>query len=128
MKLRLRSGSIRLRLTHGELSRFAVTGVVEEVVEFGSGPNERFRYRLITDPTNQRIAAKVDVHSITVTIPSDAAAEWAATKQVGIEGEVNTGGCQMLRILVEKDFACLRSRAGEEDLDAFPHPGAEDGG
>ncbi|CAN5262143.1 hypothetical protein BH20ACI2_BH20ACI2_25120 [soil metagenome] len=122
MKLRLRRSSIRLRLTHGELSKFAETGVVEEVVDFGIGPNERFRYRVVSDPAKQASSAKFEADGITVTVPADAAAEWAATEQVGIVGEMNTGGGQALRILVEKDFACLRPRAGEEDLDAFPHP------
>ena len=37
----------------------------------------------------------------------------------------DVGGDEPLRILVEKDFACLVEREGEDDSDAFPHP---DGG
>jgi hypothetical protein len=28
----------------------------------------------------------------------------------------------MLKILVEKDFACLTKRAGVDDVDTYPHP------
>jgi hypothetical protein len=30
----------------------------------------------------------------------------------------------MLKILVEKDFACLAPREGEDESDMFPHPKA----
>jgi hypothetical protein len=41
---------------------------------------------------------------------------------VGFEAEQSTGGSERLRILVEKDWACLTARDGEEDVDAFPNP------
>ena len=33
-----------------------------------------------------------------------------------------TGKSEDLQILVEKDFACLAPREGEDDSDAFAHP------
>jgi hypothetical protein len=31
-----------------------------------------------------------------------------------------------LNILVEKDFACLAPRAGEDERDMYPHPNADE--
>ena len=46
--------------------------------------------------------------------------------QVG-EGEQQHDNGDVLSILVEKDFACLAPREGEDESDMFPHPGAEQG-
>ena len=54
---------------------------------------------------------------IEVAIPHEEARTWARSDRVGIEAE-DSG----LRILVEKDFACLKPRGEEEDHDAFPNP------
>jgi hypothetical protein len=50
---------------------------------------------------------------------------WAASELVSIDGEQGLDDGSVLRILVEKDFACLAPRAGEDESDMFPHPGSE---
>ena len=122
MKLRLRNNSIRLRLTQGEIARFAETGLVEEVIEFGTAFNERLTYSLVTSRSEQSIRAGVQIRKITVFVPQAAADEWASTDQVGIEGSQSTGDGGKLHILIEKDFTCLEPRAGGDDEDTFPHP------
>jgi hypothetical protein len=52
-----------------------------------------------------------------VHVASDVARAWANGDEVGFEGLVGP-----LRVLVEKDYACLTERPHEDDADAFPNP------
>lgn len=123
MKLRLRENSIRLRLTQCEVSQLAETGFLEAGVEFGSGANERFCYRLISDENTDIISANFLANCITVRIPAVSAINWATTEQVGIGGEQALSDGEQLSILIEKDFTCLAPRSSGDDDDTFPHPG-----
>ncbi|MFZ1701721.1 MAG: hypothetical protein WBO10_12690 [Pyrinomonadaceae bacterium] len=121
MKVRLRSNSIRLRLTQNDLDRFIQTGEIEETIAFGPGPGEQFVYRL-ANTTDQQMHAVFDDCRITVFVPYKIGGDWTESGQVGAEAEQKIGGGKILRILVEKDFACLKPRHGDEDKDTFPHP------
>ncbi len=121
MKLRTRGNSIRLRLTQGEVSALVEKGRVEEHLAFGGGA--RLSYALVADEAATAIAARYAEGAITVTVPLGKARTWASSDDVGFEAEQATGG-EVLRILVEKDWQCLKPRDGEEDKDAFPHPGS----
>lgn len=121
MKLRLRSNSLRLRLTKSEVARFAETGRVEEVIEFGLEPSQRLAYSLERDAENEEMRADFGHSHITVFVSRTAANEWTSTEQIAMETDQNIGAGKILHLLVEKDFACLEARPGEDD-DAFPHP------
>jgi hypothetical protein len=41
--------------------------------------------------------------------------------------QVQSAGGADLNITLEKDFACLAPRAGEDESDNFPHPDAQRG-
>ena len=114
MKLRLKGGTLRLRLTRPEVDRLGDGGRVEEVTAFG--PGERLVYDVESSAEASAVGARFADGRITVRIPAAAARTWAASDAVGISGTQGT-----LTILVEKDFACLDRR--DEDADAFPHPG-----
>ena len=122
MKLRMKNNSVRLRLTQGEVARFAETGQVEEAIEFGLEPHEHFIYALETDAQNKEIRATFENDRITIFVPKMQADEWTNTAKIGMESEQNIGGDKTLRLLIEKDFACLEARTGEDERDAFPHP------
>jgi hypothetical protein len=47
---------------------------------------------------------------------------WAASEQVSIEGEQTLDDGEKLSILVEKDFACLAPRPGEDESDMYANP------
>ncbi len=119
MKLRLRKDSIRLRLTRGEVAEFAETGSVEDSVQFDLGSRISYRLRSAADAGD--VSASFEGDIITVSVPAEVGKSWAATEQVGIEGEQKTGSDGVLKILIEKDFTCLEPRPGEDD-DTFPHP------
>jgi hypothetical protein len=59
---------------------------------------------------------------IELALPADTVRRWAESETVAIEGEQPAADGRRLRILVEKDFACLKERPGEDDADAFPNP------
>lgn len=122
MKLRLKNNSIRLRLTQNETERFAATGRVEETIDFSVEKNEKFVYALEASAGANEISAKFENHRITVFVPKNQADEWTKTAQISMENASAIGGNKTLRLLIEKDFACLKPRAGEDDTDAFPNP------
>lgn len=123
MKLRVRNNAIRLRLGRSEVERFVSTGHIEEAIEFGPGPGEQFIYALERSGDTETLQAAIDGNRMTISVPDLQAGEWADTDLVGMEAEQQAGGGKLLRVLVEKDFACLEKRDGDED--AFPHPAAE---
>ena len=120
MKLRARGSSLRLRLTQKEVERLAGDeGSVEDTVRFGPQASLTYRIRRAEVPV---VSASLEGATIDVVVPRAILEAWAKSEEVGFEAEQSTGGAEPLRILVEKDWACLTSRAGEEDVDAFPNP------
>jgi hypothetical protein len=126
MKLRIRGDSLRLRLSRTEVTALAARGEVEDAVSFGGGVRLVYALRVRDGAAGERLTAaltsspegpRVDVH-----VAAGAARAWTGGDEVGIEATQETGPGQVLRILVEKDFACLTARAGEDDSDAFPNP------
>ncbi len=114
MKLRIRENSIRLRLTKSEVAEFAEKGLVENQTEFGKSA---FIYALKSSDSAQNLQAEFENGRIEILIPQTIAKNWTNTEEVGISGETGT-----LKILIEKDFACLSEREGEDESDSFPHP------
>lgn len=121
MKLRLEFNSIRLRLKRSEVEQFARIARVEERIILGSDDDETFYYMLEATPAVSSPQATVTARSIVVRVPARDAARWASTDEVGFEGYQPTGGPASLRILIEKDFACLDGTE-EQNADTFPRP------
>ena len=122
MKLRVLRDSIRLRLTQGEVARLGAGESIVETTPLSDGAG--FEYALTPADTDTMMATLVD-RRLTVTVPGDALAKWAAGDAVGVDCSVDASGPS---IRVEKDFACLSPRDGEDDVDTYPHPesGASD--
>ena len=121
MKLRLQFNSIRLRLKRGEVERFTSTGRVEEYICSGSDLAQVFYYVLEATDAVSSPRAAVGPGSVVVQVPAAEAVKWASTDQVGIEGEQATDSQASLRILIEKDFACIDG-TDEQNADTFPNP------
>jgi hypothetical protein len=122
MKLRIRGNSIRLRLTKSEVAQFAETGSVEEIVEFGVREDQRFMYSLSISTEIDSVCAILENKRISVLVPKSQAVQWKDTNEIGIRGAQLLDDEKTLQLLIEKDFACLDDRPGEDDSDAFPHP------
>lgn len=121
MKLRTTGRSIRLRLNQDDVRKFAETGIVEETITFGSSAGSTFGYRLVRSD-RPALTSSFDNGFITVAVPTAEARNWTETDRVGIEAICSNGVSEGLSILIEKDFACLTPRVGDDDKDAFPHP------
>ena len=114
MKLRISGNSLRLRLTRSEVEEFAATGIYENSIDLGGG---RLAYRLEkTEETS--LTASLSGDTIKVSVPSAEADRWTGSEAVGIEAPDNGG----LKIVIEKDFACLKPRAEDDTDDHYPHP------
>jgi len=120
MKIRIKSNSIRLRLTKTEVDNFAANGFVEEKTEFG---NNYFLYRVESSAYHPELAAAYQGNIITVFIPTAIAQNWTSTDLVGFENKMDISNNKQLFLLVEKDFVCL-DNTFEDQSDNFPNPNA----
>jgi glutathione peroxidase-family protein len=121
MKLRVRNNSIRLRLTRTEVEQFREIGRVEEKVIFGVNTSSQIAYAVQTAAV-ENVAAEYENGQILILVPNEIARNWTQTNEIGIAAEQKTGtNSPSLKILIEKDFACLSRRDDEDDADSFPH-------
>ena len=125
MKLRIRDNSVRLRLTRGEVDTLRDDGVVQARTAFPGG--SEFQYMVESSPAIVNPGAFLSGSTVTVRLPESAVLAWANSEQVSIVGEQQHKNGDKLDILVEKDFACLAPREGEDESDMFPHPAAGEG-
>jgi hypothetical protein len=121
MKLRIKGPTLRLRLTQGEISALLDEGVVEERVPFAPGVS--LVYRLRRDAAAGKISATFRNGVLEILVPEGKAREWCASELVTLAHEQALPD-GTLRITLEKDFACLAPREGEDESDNFPHPEA----
>jgi len=119
VKLRIKGSSLRLRLTQSEIRALAQGHAVEEKVPFAA--QSVLIYRLRCDSEIPEITANYTGNLIEIRVPERAARQWCDSEQVGLEYSQPVPGGP-LRITLEKDFACLAPRAGEDESDNFPHP------
>ena len=120
MKLRMKSNSIRIRVSQTELNDFYKHGVVSEHIEMG--PIQSLSYGIERSGAEQ-VTAIWENDTLRVMIPEELAEMWCTTEIVGFDETVDIGEGKELYVLVEKDFQCLKPRA-EDESDLFPHPEA----
>ena len=124
MKIRIKGNSLRLRLEKSEVQRLAADGMVQETIEFA--PGQRLVYCLECRDSLEQMQAVYEPGAIRVLLPRLQALDWAHSETISLVGEQPAAGNGPLRLLVEKDFACLNPRAvwQEDQHDQFsnPHP------
>ena len=119
MKIRIRSNSIRLRLTQKEVDCIAAGQTVRETTHFSLAR----RMECVLIPWNlSGIEATFDNHIITVSVPALKVSDWAHSDDEGLYGEQANGTDTPLTIAIEKDYACLKPRDEEDESDQFPNP------
>ena len=116
MKLRIKGNSLRLRVTRPELEALGTAGAVVEVVPFPGGA--ALKYELRVDSRASVLAASFRDNVVRVSIPAADFAAWRKEDQVSLRSSQPTGKPEDLQVLVEKDFACLAPRTGEDDSEA----------
>ena len=124
MKLRIKGDSLRLRLSQGEMRTLAERGEVEDRICFPGGA--ALRYRLRSDQNSNVISASYASNLIDILVPRPQAERWCATDLVTLSASQPLAAGE-LRLVLEKDWACLAPREGEDESDNFPHPEPDQG-
>jgi hypothetical protein len=122
MKIRIQGNSIRLRVTQPELAEMKSTNVVSDAISFGG--QSAVTYRLLATQDVSSPEASFDAQMFEVRLPQSTFNQWADSNEISIHGAQNIGGGDELSILVEKDFACLQPREGEDQSEMFANPDA----
>jgi len=110
---------MRLRISPSEMKRLLSEGRIEETIHFGPEPDARLTYALEQSASKIEMAVRYRPQEVTVILSTENARSWAEGDEVGIYGSFNVGHGQ-LELVIEKDFACLDRREGNEDT--FPNP------
>ena len=111
-----------MRLTRGEVDALRDNGVVAATTAFPGG--RQLRYQVESSPASVNPGATLSDNTVTIRLPEVTVLAWANSEQVSIRGEQQHKNGEGLSILVEKDFACLAPRDGEDESDMYPHPAA----
>lgn len=119
MKIRIKDDSLRLRLTQSEVKNFESERRVSCAIHFPAG--DKLTYTLIWG-SGDEFDATYDGLEIKVTVPYSVGMNWLNPEQVGMEDHVPLSQGGQLRLLIEKDFACLSERKDEDESDMFPNP------
>lgn len=119
MKLRIRGNSVRIRVTRSEVDRLGNGMRVEQSTRFG--PSSSLETSVVPSTLVSAPSAEYKDGSLTIHLPALETQIWAQSDQVSFEATQDAGSGESLRILIEKDFECVHSRA-EGDDDAFPNP------
>ena len=125
MKLRIKDNSVRLRLARSEVDALRDRG--EVVARTGFPGGRVMQYRVESSPASVNPAALFSDNVITVRWPEAEVTQGANSEQISLSGEQTLDDGDLLTILVEKDFACLTPREGEDESDRFPNPDAGSG-
>lgn len=120
MKLRILDNSLRLRLSQAEVAQLADAQEVLAMIQFPAG--NALPYRIQPSTSAEEISLRYDQDGITVAIPVAQVQEWANSEVVGIAATNLLENNDTVRILIEKDFQCLTTRAHEDESGLFPHP------
>lgn len=121
MKLRIRDNSIRLRLTRTEVAAVRNDGLIKGRLPLAGGNN--FDYILESSPATVKAEAHISNNVLTVRVPEADILKWSGSEEeVSIAATQDLADGVALKILVEKDFACLTPREGEDESDMYEHP------
>ena len=115
MKIRIKSNSLRYRLTRSDVKQLAVTGHLNDKVGF-AGQSLFYEIKLTDD---LKLASSYKDNTITLFMPKNMIGELAGTERIGFENNDAP-----LHLLVEKDFVCL-DNVTEDQSDNYPNPLAE---
>ena len=125
MKLRILGNTLRLRLSRSEVDLVGQGEEVEESTSFPGGGKLQYALRQSPSKTSVVKTNEGDKSCIDVIVDQNEAKNWAKSEEVRLFGaEPLVLGS--LKLLVEKDFACLNPRDRSEDSDSFPNPATID--
>jgi hypothetical protein len=105
VKLRIQENSVRLRLDETELSELVETGRLRRSIRFGPGDEQCLAYTLEVSDRGSPADAELRGAEIRVFVRAEDARRLEAGAEVSVEGTRKTGENEVLRVLIERDFA-----------------------
>ena len=119
MKIRILGNTIRLRIKMFESDTIRDTGVIEEVLEFGPEEADKLKFQIRTG--EDKFAIDQNLMHVAIIVPRDVIEKWITTDMVGFEEVITTPKGKEIKVLIEKDWACLdNDRENEEG--SYPNP------
>ncbi|WP_179413852.1 DUF7009 family protein [Mucilaginibacter sp. E4BP6] len=112
MKLRIKSDSLRYRLTRSDVDTLAREGYLEDQINFAGNP---LIYAVQLTNGEVLTSSYID-NKITLSMARKMIIELVDTDRVGFENKAGE-----LHLLVEKDFTCL-DNVDEDQSDNYPNP------
>jgi hypothetical protein len=112
MKLRIKSNSLRYRLTRSDVDTLSKEGYLEEQISF---PGHALLYAIQLTEGKILTASYID-NKITLSMSHKMIQEFVDTDRIGFENR-----SEELYLLVEKDFTCL-DEIDEDQSDNYPNP------
>lgn len=112
MKLRIKSDSLRYRLTRSDVTTLAKEGYLEDQINFAGNP---LIYAVQLTDGEVLTSSYID-NKITLSMARKMVIELIDTDKVGFS---NHDGA--LHLLIEKDFTCL-DNVDEDQSDNYPNP------
>jgi hypothetical protein len=112
MKLRIKSDSLRYRLTKTDVADLLKEGFLKEKISFG---DDALTY-VLQKTSDAELSTDFKNNIITIYIPADMIEELANTDRVGFEKASGQP-----HILIEKDFTCIEN-VKEDQSDNYPNP------
>jgi len=123
MKLRIRGNSIRIRVDRKDLAELLNDGQIADEIRFGSARNKVLSYSVrIGCAPRGRPQVQYAAGRFLMTIDPADAEEWHRSENVGFGHEQANEDGAVVRVLLEKDFACIDGDSDESQEDAFPNP------
>ena len=119
MKVRLLGNTIRLRVKMFETDAILEKGMIEEVLEFGPSDENKLRFQVVKGEDGFAIEQKG--MTISIMVPKGLIEKWATTDLVGMEETITTPHGSLIKVLIEKDFACLDGERDDEE-GSYPNP------
>ncbi|UII24532.1 hypothetical protein LVD15_14490 [Fulvivirga maritima] len=121
MKIRIKGNSLRFRLSQSEVGIMQKERMVSDSIDFG---DRKLIYGMeVTD--NDDISVDFNGSFITVKVPEKTLSDWVNTEEVGFTTQIPLPQGDTLKVLVEKDFQCLKAREGENEEDLYKNPMAK---
>jgi hypothetical protein len=121
VKIRIQGQSLRFRLGQSEVDKLAKGQEVKESIVLS--PEVRHDYVLLPRATEQ-IFLKAESDRVVVHLPKRLLPDWAESDEVGMSAETPIGGGKCVKLLIEKDFACI-DNTDESQADKYPNPKAK---
>lgn len=120
VKLRILQQSLRFRLSQKDVEELISGNELENMVQLSPVSGEHFRITL----RRCHMPSKVTLQDRTLQVQfaDKLCQNLASIDIVTIEEKLDVGDGNFLRIMLEKDFACLKPREGSDDFDTFKHP------